>query len=88
MKGEVELEKKIWEVFMENGFPYTTTYEKLAWDIRAIGWDKVKKLAESCTPSQLGRMRLLGVRFLAQINRDDPETFNKLINNLDKVLKN
>lgn len=82
-----ELVEKILKVFTDNSYlPSSTTHEKLAYDIQRFGWERVKLLSATLTPSQLGRMKLLGARRLAQLKRDDPEKFVRVINELDREL--
>jgi len=83
-----ELVEKILKVFADNDFlPSSVAHEKLAYDIKRFGWERIKTVSATLTPSQLGRMKLLGARRLAQLRRDDPEKFVKVINELDRELR-
>jgi hypothetical protein len=85
---ELELEKRILEVFMRNDFlPSSVVHKRLMSDIERYGKD-VLKLAYNLSPSQLGRMGLLGVRRLAQLRRDNPQRFEKVMKELKEVIGN
>ena len=47
-------------------------------DVERLGWETATRYLDF-SPSKLGRLRLLGLRKLAQIKRDDPEFFKKLV---------
>jgi hypothetical protein len=82
IKPQSELERKIFEVLLKNDF-----LQRLASDIQRYGRD-ILKLAYKLSPSQLGTMGLLGVRRLAQLRRDDPKKFEKVMKELEEVVGN
>lgn len=81
------LGEEILRIFTKHDyFPNSVAHLRLAGDIAKLGWETVKKLSTGYSPSQLGRMRLLGVRVLAKLRRDDPDTYKKIVEELDKIL--
>jgi len=88
IKPQSELERKIFEVLLKNDFlPSSVAHQRLASDIQRYGRD-ILKLAYKLSPSQLGNMGLLGVRRLAQLRRDDPKKFEKVMKELEEVVGN
>jgi len=82
-----QLEDKILKVLMDTNCDFTSvTHARIASDIRKLGWENVCRMARSFSPSQLGRMGYLGVRWLAKIRRDDPEKFERVMGELEKVM--
>ena len=82
-----KLELKVLDVLIKNNCVFSSVaHKKLAYDIYELGWQKVKYLADNFSPSQLGRMGYLGVRRLAQLRRDHPETYKKVMQELEEVL--
>jgi len=55
-------------------------------DIVGLGWEVAKKLSETKSPSQLGIMRKLGIRRLAQLRRDEPAKFEQIMKELETLL--
>lgn len=87
VRPKSELEKKILGVLLKNEFvPSSVAHIKLAQDINQHG-KEILRLAEKMSPSQLGHMGLLGVRRLAQLRRDNPEKFKKVMADLEVILK-
>jgi hypothetical protein len=87
MQPEPELEMKILGVLLRHDYvPSSVTHRKLASDITRYG-KEVLKLAYTMSPSQLGKMGLLGIRRLSQLKRDDPEKFKKVMADLEVILK-
>jgi len=81
------LSEKILKVLVDNDCVFSAVaHEKLATDILTLGWDRVKYLANNFSPSQLGRMGHLGVRRLAQLKRDNPQKFRKVMVELEAVV--
>jgi len=84
-----QLETGILGVFAKHNVYFSSVaHTKLAYDIVTLGWDTVKYLANNYSPSQLGRMGYLGVRRLAQLKRDNPQVFQKVMQELEEVIKN
>ena len=82
-----QLEDKILKVLMDNDCDFTSvTHARIASDIRKLGWENVCRMARSFSPSQLGRMGYLGVRWLAKIRRDDPAKFERVVRELEGVV--
>jgi len=80
-------ENRILRVLQKHNYiPSPAVHLKLVYDIETHGADIVK-LAFTFSPSQLGRMGLLGVRRLAQLKRDDPKLFEQLMNEFLKLLE-
>lgn len=80
--------EKILKVLVENNCLLSAAMpSKLAYDVNRIGFDRAKHLAEDFSPSQLGRMGFLGIRRLAQLRRDNPELFRKVMKELEEVLR-
>ncbi|HDN18071.1 MAG TPA: hypothetical protein ENF41_03320 [Candidatus Bathyarchaeota archaeon] len=48
-------------------------------DVMRLGWRDATHYLLNFSPSKLGELNLLGLRKLAQIRRDYPEKFRKLI---------
>jgi len=56
-------------------------------DVKSVGWEKAKYFVNNFSPSQLGKRDLIGLRRLAQIRRDRPEVFPKLMDALDEIFR-
>lgn len=86
MDEKSALENRILSVFIKHGYvPSSMAHKRLAYDIATQG-NEILKLAYKMSPSQLGRMKLLGIRRLAQCKRDDSAKFKDLIKELEAML--
>ena len=86
---ERDLEAKILIVLGKHDALFSSAApRRLAWDIKKLGIDTVERLALTMSPSQLGRMGLLGVRRLAQLRRDrGVEALKRLLKDLRGALQ-
>ena len=86
MDEKSALETKILSVFIKNGYvPSSIAHKRLTYDIAEHGAE-ILQLAYKMSPSQLGRMRLLGVRRLSQLKRDDENKFELLMKDMEAML--
>ena len=53
--------------------------QQIADDVERLGWRVATQYLLNFSPSKLGTLRLKGLRKLAQIKRDKPEQFEKII---------
>jgi len=53
--------------------------QQIVSDIERVGWETATEYLMSFSPSKLGRLGLLGLRKLAQIKRDHPEQFRRIV---------
>ena len=80
-------EEDILEILLRHGATFSSVaHKQIAHEINTLGFETAKQLAESYSPSQLGKMGYLGLRRLAQLKRDDPEKFKKVMEDLEKLL--
>ena len=86
MSDLLELSNKILHIFIKYAYvPSSVAHKRLASDIAKQGVE-VLQLAQTMSPSQLGRMRFIGIRRLAQCKRDEPKKFAEIIKDLEAML--
>ena len=83
----MRIEEEILKILIKYNIIDSRMHIQLANEIRELGIDTVIKMSEKYSPSKLGWMGFLGTRKLAQIRRDEPEKYRKIISELKNLFK-
>ena len=83
----MRIEERILKILINYNIHDSKMHIQLANEILELGIDTVIKMSEKYSPSKLGWMGYLGTRKLAQIRRDEPEKYRKIVDELRNLFK-